>query len=155
MMYLQCNSWFRYVLHMLIHDPKPIRTDPKTMYLRWRSWYDLGRSRYAHADQLRFWVRSNQRYLSQPYRYMRQPLPISSSSVPIGTMDPVYGALLLVQILKQHVILEQQTVLALLFQWRSVVSLTDGTASERNRTDHHQNRQKRSHCQQNCLEHPQ
>ena len=79
-MYLRRNSRFRYVLHTLIHDPKPITTNPMTMYLRWRrSWYDLGRSRYAHADQLTFWVRSIRRYLSRPYRYMRRPLPISSS----------------------------------------------------------------------------
>ena len=84
-MYLRHNSRFRYVLHTLIHDPKPITTDPMTMYLRWRrSWYDFSRSRYAHADQFTFWVRSNRRYLSRPYRYMRRPLPIpiSCPSVP-------------------------------------------------------------------------
>ena len=31
-MYLRHNSRFRYVLHTLIHDPKPITTDPVTMY---------------------------------------------------------------------------------------------------------------------------
>ena len=32
-----CRS--RYVLHTLIHDPKPIVADPMTMYLQWRrSW---------------------------------------------------------------------------------------------------------------------
>ena len=70
-MYSRRNSRFRYALHTLIHDPKPITTDPMTMYLRWRrSWYDLDRSRYAHADQLTFCVRSNQRYLSRPYQYI-------------------------------------------------------------------------------------
>ena len=66
-----------------------------TIYLRWRrSWYDLGRSRYARADQLTFWVRSIRRYLSRPYRYMRRPLPISSScpSVPrIQYAVPCFG----------------------------------------------------------------
>ena len=39
--------------------------------------------------------------------------------MPFDTMDPEYGALHLVHILKQHVILEQQIVLALLFGWGS------------------------------------
>ena len=79
-MHLRRNSRFRYVLHALIHDPKPITTDWMTMYLRWRwSWYDLGHSRYAHADQLTFCVRSNRRYLSRPYEYIRRPPPIPSS----------------------------------------------------------------------------
>ena len=79
-MYLRRNCRFRYVLHTLIHDPKPITTDPMTMYLRWRrSWYDLGRSMYAHAGQLTLWVRYNRRYLSRPYEYRRRSLPIPSS----------------------------------------------------------------------------
>ena len=135
-MYLWRNIRFRSVPHTLIHDPKSITTDPMTMYLQWRrSWYDLGRSRYARVDQLTLWVRSNRRYLSPLYRYMRLPLPIASSCPSMGTMDPVYSALLLVQILKQQVILEQQTVLALLFQWRIVVSWSDHTLSKRDRSD--------------------
>ena len=78
-MYLRRNCRFRYVLHTLIHDAKPIATDPMTIYLRWRrSWYDVGRPRYAHADQLTLWVRSNRRYLSWPYKYRRRSLPIPS-----------------------------------------------------------------------------
>ena len=61
-MYLRRNSRFRYVLHKLMHDLKPITTSPMTMYLRWgQSGYDLY-SKYAQADQLTFWVRSNRRY---------------------------------------------------------------------------------------------
>ena len=77
------NSRFRYVLHTLIQDPKPITTDTMTMYLRWRRpWYDLGRFSYAHADQLTFWIRlwrADRRYLSRPHKHIRRPLPIPSS----------------------------------------------------------------------------
>ena len=154
MMYLWRNSRCRYVLHTLIHDPKPITTDPMTMNLRWRrSWYDLGCSRYSHADQLTFWVRSNRRYLSRPYRYMHRPLPISSScpSVPwIQYTSPAFGS-------------NAETAChfwatdcpGTIIPMEGVISLTDRTANERDQTDHHQNRQKRSHCQQNSLEHPQ
>ena len=79
-MYLRRNCRFRYVLHTLIRDPKPITADPMMMYLGWRrSWYDLGRSRYAHAGQLTLWVRSNRRYLSRPFKYIRRSLPIPNS----------------------------------------------------------------------------
>ena len=48
--------------------------------IRWRrSWYDVGRPRYAHADQLTLWVRSSRRYLSWPNKYRRRSLPIPSS----------------------------------------------------------------------------
>ena len=63
-----------YSRHTPIHDPKPNTTDAMTMYLRWRrSWYDLGRSRYAHADRLTFWIRSIGRYLSRPYKKIYVP----------------------------------------------------------------------------------
>ena len=79
-MYLGGNCRFRYVLKTLIHDPKPIATDPMMIYLRWwRSWCNVGRPRYAHADQLTLWVWSNRRYLSWPYKYRRRSLPIPSS----------------------------------------------------------------------------
>ena len=58
--------------------------------------------------------------------------------MPIDTMDAEYGALHLVHILKQIVILEQQTVLALLFRWWSIVGLTDRTVGKTDRTDHQQ-----------------
>ena len=127
-MYLRRNSRFRYVPHTLIHNPKPITTDPMTMCLRWRrSWYDLGHSRYVHADQLTFWVQSNRRYWSRPYKYMRRPLPTPSSCPSAPWI--------------------RHTVPCFPFKFwnrRSVVSLTltDGTASKRDRIDHHQNRQK-------------
>ena len=74
------NSRFRYVLHTLIQDPKPITTDTMTMYLRWRRpWYDLVRFSYAHADQLTFWIRlwrADRRYLSRTHKHIRRPLPI-------------------------------------------------------------------------------
>ena len=77
---LRRNCRFRYVLHTLIHDPKPIATDLLTIYLRSRrSWYDVGRPGYVHADQLTLWVRSNRRYLSWSYDYRRRSLPIPSS----------------------------------------------------------------------------
>ena len=154
-MYSWRNSRFRYTLHTLIHDPKPITTDPMTMYLRWRwSWYDLDCSRYAHADQLTFWVRSNQRYLSRPYQYMRPPLPIPSSCPSLPWI--------------------QYTVLCFWFKFWNSMSFSinrlfwhyysNGGASSAelialaakqivkiiSRTD-----KKRSHCQQNSLERPQ
>ena len=151
-MYSRRNSRFRYALHTLIHDPKPITTDPMTMYLRWRrSWYDLDRSRYAHADQLTFCVRYNQRYLSRPC--MRRPLTIPSSCLSLPQI--------------------QYTVLCFGFIFWNSMSFSSnrlfwhyysngGTSSAElialaakqieqiiNRTN-----KKRSHCQQNSLESP-
>ena len=74
-MYLRSNSRFRYVVHTPIHDSNPITTDPMTMCLQWHgSWFDLGRSRYAHADQLTFWVRSNIRHLVTPRSFSSKKL---------------------------------------------------------------------------------
>ena len=140
-MYLRRKSRFRYVLHTLVHDPKPITTDPMTMYIRWRrSWYDLARCRYVHADQLTFWVRFNQRYLSRSYRYicahLCQPLVLAHWYHGFSIRCPVFGSNS-----KRACHSRATDCPGTTLRCRSVVSLTDRTASKRGRIDHHQNRQ--------------
>ena len=154
-MYLRRNCRFWYVLHTLIHDPKPIATDPMTIYLRWRrSWCDVGRPGYAHADQLTLWVRSNRRYLSWPYKYRRRSLPIHSScpSIPwIQYTVPCIWFIFLNSLAFSSNSLPCTTIPMVEHRW-----LLNWSHCRQNRSNRSSAEQiKRSHCYQNSLERPQ